>query len=654
MVSLSRLTAINAVQLAVAVVSNVFLLLNMARRVKFSIAQPITIIGWYTSSILLISLLAAGAGPLSSAKDHVSEYIIWSQAFYYGLWAAILYFIDASFMAITFWGAWSGHYSKDFNLTSSQRTLMLQTVMFLMYLLLGALVFSKIEGWNYLDAVYWADVSLFTVGTGDFSATKTLSRALLIPYALIGIISLGLVIGSIRSLILERGRRKVDARLEERSRRKTVRRLTSKGKDAILEPIHNEQPPLPDVDEEKPTNEYERRRAEFELMRRIQDRTSTRRRWISMAIATGTWLVLWLLGAYVFQTCEHKYQDWTYFEAVYYAFVSLTTIGYGDPAPISNAGKSFFVFWSLLALPTTTVLISNAGDTVVKFVRDATLRLGNITILPGEDSFMGDVKHTIQQITLGRVFRNYRPPQRESETDLYRTSSGSTDDEEKNLSNDAADLPDETPYQEAEHRGRSAPSQAERRQGSRAPSTFTSHVRRSLSRIRDPMDELPTGTDFHFLLITEIQVVGKHLREKQDHRYSFEQWAWYLKLIGEDERDPGNHRKPRPKEHSDASASGKENHRRTSKDLSGHITTDDGELLKWSWVGHRSPLMGSQEESEWILERLTNRLKESLSAEKRRQINKKPRTQQRIAKRLGYAVETGGSRASGMSEKQCP
>lgn len=41
-----RLTAINAIQLAVALVSNAFLLLNMARRVRFSIAQPITIVGW--------------------------------------------------------------------------------------------------------------------------------------------------------------------------------------------------------------------------------------------------------------------------------------------------------------------------------------------------------------------------------------------------------------------------------------------------------------------------------------------------------------------------------------------------------------------------------------------------------------------------------
>lgn len=40
------LIGVNAAQLAIALVSNLFLLLNMARRVRFSIAQPVTIIGW--------------------------------------------------------------------------------------------------------------------------------------------------------------------------------------------------------------------------------------------------------------------------------------------------------------------------------------------------------------------------------------------------------------------------------------------------------------------------------------------------------------------------------------------------------------------------------------------------------------------------------
>jgi potassium channel subfamily K, other eukaryote len=40
------LIVVNAIQLAVALIANIFLLLNMARRVRFAIAQPVTIVGW--------------------------------------------------------------------------------------------------------------------------------------------------------------------------------------------------------------------------------------------------------------------------------------------------------------------------------------------------------------------------------------------------------------------------------------------------------------------------------------------------------------------------------------------------------------------------------------------------------------------------------
>jgi hypothetical protein len=47
------LTGINAAQLAAALIYNIFLLINMAQRVRVSIAQPVTIIGWYLSSLVL-------------------------------------------------------------------------------------------------------------------------------------------------------------------------------------------------------------------------------------------------------------------------------------------------------------------------------------------------------------------------------------------------------------------------------------------------------------------------------------------------------------------------------------------------------------------------------------------------------------------------
>ena len=43
---------------------------------------------------------------------------------------------------------------------------MLQTIAFMVYLLGGAAVYARIEEWTFVDAVYWADFTLLTIGIG--------------------------------------------------------------------------------------------------------------------------------------------------------------------------------------------------------------------------------------------------------------------------------------------------------------------------------------------------------------------------------------------------------------------------------------------------------------------------------------------------------
>ncbi|KAK5991828.1 Outward-rectifier potassium channel TOK1-like protein [Cladobotryum mycophilum] len=569
------LTAANAVQLAVAIVSNVFLLFNMARRVRFSIAQPITILGWYISAIVLISLTATASGPLLEGIEFIEDELIWSQSFYYAIWAAILYFIDASLMAVTFWGAASGHYQKEFKLTSSQRTLMLQTIMLLIYIHLGARIFCSIEGWGYLDAVYWADVSLFTIGFGDYAPETTLGRALVIPYALIGITSLGLVIGAVRSLTLEGGRQRLTARMEEKIRQRTIRKMLHKGNDEILEPVRRESEAFP-APSSQISAEFSRRKAEFSLMRKIQSKCSFRKRWTSLVISAGAWLILWLIGAVVFEKAERHYQNWTYFESFYFCFEAWTTIGYGDLTPVSNAGKSFFVFWSTLALPIMTILISHAGNTVIKFVRNGVLRLGNVTILPGDESFLGNMKHIMSKMTFGKTYPRYFKSA--SPGNLFKSSSQGIKPSD-GIQDD---------------RGHQATAFSSR--------TLSSNMAYNAGRHTD--DKLPTGSELHLLLVSEVRTLATHLKTSKSRCYTFDEWAWYLKLMGEDERNHRTHCKVRSIE------------KRYS--LNEGLNEDS----MWSWVGHHNPLIDSQEESTWILERLVNRLQELLLADSRQQQEK--------------------------------
>jgi potassium channel subfamily K len=207
--------------------ANMALLLNMARRLSFAIAQSLTIVGWFMSSFLLIGLVGAANTSAFRLLPHESHAL--TQAFYYAIIAAGIYCIISILMIATVYGAYRGHYEKEFRLTMSQRTLMLQTIGFMMYLLLGACIFKYIEGWEFLDAVYWADFTLLTIGVGDDFTPKThLGRSLLFPFAIGGIVTVGLVIGSIRSLVLERGKKKMEARFTEKRRQKIISRLDDK------------------------------------------------------------------------------------------------------------------------------------------------------------------------------------------------------------------------------------------------------------------------------------------------------------------------------------------------------------------------------------------------------------------------------------------
>lgn len=313
----SWLVGINAAQLAIALISNLFLLMNMARRVRFSIAQPITIIGWYISSFALTGLCACASGPLQlqPREEHA-----FTQAFYYAIFSAGLYFMVATLMLVTVYGAYRGHYDKEFQLTMSQRTLMLQTISYFVYLLAGSAIYSHIEGWKYLDAVYWADFTLLTVGIGDFSPQTHLGRSLLFPYAIGGIIILGLVIGSIRSLVLERGKVKMGARMVEKERQHLLKKMEKHEKGATLEPVTHDpttisrSSTLPN----QPMTERQRRQQEFDLMRKIQEQAHTKRRWTSLVFSGSVWFILWFAGAAIFQQSEHT-QGWSYFSALYFS-----------------------------------------------------------------------------------------------------------------------------------------------------------------------------------------------------------------------------------------------------------------------------------------------------------------------------------------------
>ncbi len=75
-------------------------------------------------------------------------------------------------------------------------------------LALGTLVYHWLEGWNYLDALYFCVISLATIGYGDFTPTTQIGRAFTIVYVINGIVILLALfdrIRIVRTQRLERG-----------------------------------------------------------------------------------------------------------------------------------------------------------------------------------------------------------------------------------------------------------------------------------------------------------------------------------------------------------------------------------------------------------------------------------------------------------------
>ena len=80
------------------------------------------------------------------------------------------------------------------------------------------------------------------------------------------------------------------------------------------------------------------------------------------------------------------------FSSRYFTYVSLLTIGYGDFYPQDNSAKPVFVLWSLIALPTLTVLIGSVGGVINEGVNTITLWISDH--LPEKSGALSAMKGT--------------------------------------------------------------------------------------------------------------------------------------------------------------------------------------------------------------------------------------------------------------------
>lgn len=78
-------------------------------------------------------------------------------------------------------------------------------------------------------------------------------------------------------------------------------------------------------------------------------------------------LFSWLVGGFIYQYLEAE-QNWSYMHAIYFLFVSFSTVGFGDLTPDSKAGRVFSMFYLLFGLASTTIILGAIGEGFAEFV----------------------------------------------------------------------------------------------------------------------------------------------------------------------------------------------------------------------------------------------------------------------------------------------
>ena len=566
----------NVASLVAGFVGNFFLLCNFTNRIRYIIALPVTILLWYIAGGILVALTIS----MHQYAPPIGPQQIFTQGFWYAVLAACMYMLCAMLLMVNMLGYFLGHYPQHFTLTDSQRTLILQTMLFFVWLAGGGGIFAVVESkygtqpnqhWNYVNALYFCDVTILTVGFGDLYATSNIGRGLILPYSVGGIIMLGLMVSSITKFAGELGQENVIRRHVEHGRVRTIGRTVSSSLElerrqylaAGERPVISAPFEMPqdrqttiqiagDARESKMqkrtsrlqrvlSNTMERRKPKlillreekdrFEAMRHIQEDTAKFKRWSGLTMSVFAFSLLWCGGAAVFWRAEGPVQGMTYFDALYFCYVSLLTIGYGDLAPQSNAGRPFFVFWSLIAVPTMTILVSDLGDTVISKFKQGTFRLADFTVLPKKG-----------------VWRK-----------LYDTFPSIYDWlRRKKERRDARKR-----VQEGFHTG---------------PDPETAMpVIPTIEELAG--DEEPTDAELARRLPDVIRRVAKDIKNESTRRYTYEEWVDFTRMI--------------------RFSAVKEEDRETEVDDS---------LVNWDWLGEDSPMLAQGTEAEFVFERLVESL----------------------------------------------
>ncbi|KXN69396.1 voltage-gated potassium channel [Conidiobolus coronatus NRRL 28638] len=234
---------------------------------------------------------------------------------------------------------------KNSGLSKNQKLLTSMIIITTHWAIFGAGIMRIFEGWTFTRGIYFALITMTTIGFGDYCPKHAGARGFNIFFSSIGIILFGALLATIHSVILESF---------EVSYLKQVEKMGSIGLDKFNTlPIQNRIFSSKAFDKAKNSGSEENPAADKDkenLFRRSQITQNIER----VSYAALLLALFWLLGAAFFSWSE----GWDYFTAVYFCYISFTTIGYGDVTVESAIGVIVFCIYLFFGMATMTYFIS--------------------------------------------------------------------------------------------------------------------------------------------------------------------------------------------------------------------------------------------------------------------------------------------------------
>jgi potassium channel subfamily K len=180
--------ALSAIGLALNVLANSLLLYRFtAHSIRNnSIATRVSLLAWLGKTIVAaVNLIVFGIMTRNDPGYSYRE----------GFWCAVVSIIDSGIIVAVL----SIHYmyffrqkaEADIDVRLQGKQFLLSVTIFITILAIQALVFCKIEGWTYLDAIYFSVQTALTIGYGDFTPTQTSGKILVFVFSVLTISQLG-------------------------------------------------------------------------------------------------------------------------------------------------------------------------------------------------------------------------------------------------------------------------------------------------------------------------------------------------------------------------------------------------------------------------------------------------------------------------------